>query len=156
VDLLTDPGQVRRRIGNVDIALGIIHEPRVVFLDEPTTGLDPQSRAHMWDEIRRLRDALCDRISIMDNGEIACWRSRSRRDGCRGLSGAPHCQAQRRRGWDSAAGRRCTITVAVAAVANRAAAATMSRINVVLAAAASRATSATATSIQSASVGFRP
>jgi ABC-2 type transport system ATP-binding protein len=79
----TYSGGQRRR---VDIALGIIHDPKVVFLDEPTTGLDPQSRAHMWDEIRRLRaegmtvfltthyldeaDALCDRISIMDNGEI--------------------------------------------------------------------------------------
>jgi len=79
----TYSGGQRRR---VDIALGIIHEPRVVFLDEPTSGLDPQSRAHMWDEIRRLRDegmtvfitthyldeadALCDRISIMDYGEI--------------------------------------------------------------------------------------
>jgi ABC-2 type transport system ATP-binding protein len=79
----TYSGGQRRR---VDIALGIIHEPRVVFLDEPTSGLDPQSRAHMWDEIRRLRadgmtifltthyldeaDALCDRISIMDNGEV--------------------------------------------------------------------------------------
>src|SRR4051794_40847912 len=49
----TYSGGQRRR---VDIALGIIHEPRVVFLDEPTSGLDPQSRAHMWDEIRRLRD----------------------------------------------------------------------------------------------------
>jgi len=79
----TYSGGQRRR---VDIALGIIHQPRVVFLDEPTTGLDPQSRAHMWDEVRRLRDegrtifltthyleeadALCDRISIMDGGEI--------------------------------------------------------------------------------------
>src|SRR5262249_49869440 len=79
----TYSGGQRRR---VDIALGIIHEPRVVFLDEPTTGLDPQSRAHLWDEIRRLRaegmtvfitthyldeaDALCDRVSIMDHGEI--------------------------------------------------------------------------------------
>ncbi|ROT32569.1 ATP-binding cassette domain-containing protein [Micromonospora sp. HM5-17] len=79
----TYSGGQRRR---VDIALGIIHEPKVVFLDEPTTGLDPQSRAHMWDEIRRLRaegmtifitthyldeaDALCDRIAIMDHGEI--------------------------------------------------------------------------------------
>jgi ABC-2 type transport system ATP-binding protein len=79
----TYSGGQRRR---VDIALGIIHEPRIVFLDEPTTGLDPQSRAHMWNEIRRLRadgmtvfitthyleeaDALCDRIAIMDNGEI--------------------------------------------------------------------------------------
>ena len=48
----TYSGGQRRR---VDIALGIIHEPKVVFLDEPTTGLDPQSRAHMWDEVRRLR-----------------------------------------------------------------------------------------------------
>jgi ABC-2 type transport system ATP-binding protein len=79
----TYSGGQRRR---VDIALGIIHEPKVVFLDEPTTGLDPQSRAHMWDEIRRLRDegmtvfltthyldeadALCDRVAIIDNGRI--------------------------------------------------------------------------------------
>jgi ABC-2 type transport system ATP-binding protein len=79
----TYSGGQRRR---VDIALGIIHSPRLVFLDEPTTGLDPQSRAHMWDEIRRLRaegmtifltthyldeaDALCDRLAIMDNGQI--------------------------------------------------------------------------------------
>jgi ABC-2 type transport system ATP-binding protein len=79
----TYSGGQRRR---VDIALGIIHEPKVVFLDEPTSGLDPQSRAHMWDEIRRLRaegmtvfitthyldeaDVLCDRLSIMDYGEI--------------------------------------------------------------------------------------
>ncbi|HEY3008137.1 MAG TPA: ATP-binding cassette domain-containing protein [Micromonosporaceae bacterium] len=79
----TYSGGQRRR---VDIALGIIHQPRVVFLDEPTTGLDPQSRAHMWEEIRRLRregmtifitthyldeaDALCDRVAIIDFGEI--------------------------------------------------------------------------------------
>jgi ABC-2 type transport system ATP-binding protein len=79
----TYSGGQRRR---VDIALGIIHEPKLVFLDEPTTGLDPQSRAHMWDEIRRLReegmtvfitthyleeaDALCDRVAIIDNGQI--------------------------------------------------------------------------------------
>ena len=79
----TYSGGQRRR---VDIALGIIHAPKVVFLDEPTTGLDPQSRAHMWQEIRRLRadgmtvfitthyldeaDALCDRVAIIDNGEI--------------------------------------------------------------------------------------
>src|SRR5919112_3692079 len=48
----TYSGGQRRR---VDIALGIVHEPKLVFLDEPTTGLDPQSRAHMWDEVRRLR-----------------------------------------------------------------------------------------------------
>jgi ABC-2 type transport system ATP-binding protein len=79
----TYSGGQRRR---VDVALGIIHAPKVVFLDEPTTGLDPQSRAHMWDEVRRLRsegmtvfitthyleeaDALCDRVAIIDHGEI--------------------------------------------------------------------------------------
>jgi ABC-2 type transport system ATP-binding protein len=79
----TYSGGQRRR---VDIALGVIHQPRLVFLDEPTTGLDPQSRAHMWAEVRRLRDegmtvfltthyleeadALCDRVAIIDNGEI--------------------------------------------------------------------------------------
>jgi ABC-2 type transport system ATP-binding protein len=79
----TYSGGQRRR---VDIALGIIHAPKIVFLDEPTTGLDPQSRAHMWDEVRRLRadgmtvfitthyldeaDALCDRVAIIDHGEL--------------------------------------------------------------------------------------
>jgi ABC-2 type transport system ATP-binding protein len=79
----TYSGGQRRR---VDIALGIIHSPQVVFLDEPTTGLDPQSRAHLWDEVRRLRaegmtvfltthyleeaDALCDRVAIIDYGQI--------------------------------------------------------------------------------------
>src|SRR5579859_3900883 len=79
----TYSGGQRRR---VDVALGVIHEPKVVFLDEPTTGLDPQSRAHMWDEVRRLRDegmtvfltthyleeadALCDRVAIIDYGTI--------------------------------------------------------------------------------------
>ncbi|HKT04707.1 MAG TPA: ATP-binding cassette domain-containing protein [Rugosimonospora sp.] len=79
----TYSGGQRRRL---DIALGVIHEPRVLFLDEPTTGLDPQSRAHMWDEVRRLRaagmtifltthyleeaDALCDRVAIIDHGLI--------------------------------------------------------------------------------------
>ena len=79
----TYSGGQRRR---VDIALGIIHGPKVIFLDEPTSGLDPQSRAHMWDEVRRLRsegmtifltthyleeaDALCDRIAIIDAGRI--------------------------------------------------------------------------------------
>jgi ABC-2 type transport system ATP-binding protein len=79
----TYSGGQRRR---VDIALGVIHSPIVLFLDEPTASLDPQSRARVWDEIRRLRadgltvfvtthyleeaDALCDRIAIIDHGEI--------------------------------------------------------------------------------------
>jgi ABC-2 type transport system ATP-binding protein len=79
----TYSGGQRRR---VDIAMGVIHAPLVLFLDEPTTGLDPQSRNHVWNEVRRLRtegvtvfltthymdeaDALCDRISIIDYGRI--------------------------------------------------------------------------------------
>jgi ABC-2 type transport system ATP-binding protein len=76
-------GQKRR----LEIALGMIHTPKVVFLDEPTTGLDPQSRANLWQHIRNLRDttkttvfltthyldeadALCDRILIIDHGKI--------------------------------------------------------------------------------------
>src|SRR5689334_2755976 len=79
----TYSGGQRRRL---DVALGVIHSPSVMFLDEPTAGLDPPSRARMWQEVRRLRedgmtifltthyldeaDALCDRISIIDGGLI--------------------------------------------------------------------------------------
>ena len=76
-------GQKRR----LDIALGLIHAPGLVFLDEPTTGLDPQSRANLWEHIRSLRaehgvtvfltthyleeaDSLCDRILVIDHGRI--------------------------------------------------------------------------------------
>lgn len=76
-------GGQRRR---VDIALGLVHRPSVIYLDEPTTGLDPQSRANLWEHIRRLRDtgttvvltthyleeadALCDRLVVMDHGGV--------------------------------------------------------------------------------------
>jgi ABC-2 type transport system ATP-binding protein len=77
-------GGQRRRL---DIALGLVHSPRLVFLDEPTTGLDPQSRGNLWQHIRRLRDelgttvfltthyldeadALCDRVLVIDYGRI--------------------------------------------------------------------------------------
>jgi ABC-2 type transport system ATP-binding protein len=77
-------GGQRRRL---DIALGLLHDPKLVFLDEPSTGLDPQSRANLWDHIRALRsehgvtvfltthyldeaDALCDRILVIDYGRI--------------------------------------------------------------------------------------
>jgi ABC-2 type transport system ATP-binding protein len=79
----TYSGGQRRRL---DVALGVIHSPQVIFLDEPTAGLDPPSRARMWQEVRRLRDngmtifltthyldeadTLCDRISIIDSGLI--------------------------------------------------------------------------------------
>jgi ABC-2 type transport system ATP-binding protein len=77
-------GGQRRRL---DIALGLVHEPKLVFLDEPSTGLDPQTRANLWTHIKTLRerdkvtilltthyleeaDALCDRILIIDAGKI--------------------------------------------------------------------------------------
>jgi ABC-2 type transport system ATP-binding protein len=79
----TYSGGQRRRL---DVGLGLMHRPQLLFLDEPTTGLDPQSRAHLWEEVRRLResgttifltthyldeaDALCDRIAIIDHGTI--------------------------------------------------------------------------------------
>jgi len=75
-------GQKRR----LDIALGMIHHPQLLLLDEPTTGLDPQSRAYLWGEIKKLKaegvtiflttqymdeaDKLCDTIAIIDNGKI--------------------------------------------------------------------------------------
>jgi len=75
-------GQKRR----LDIGLGLVHDPQLLFLDEPTTGLDPQSRARVWDEVRKMHDrgttvfltthyldeadALCDRVAIIDYGKI--------------------------------------------------------------------------------------
>ena len=79
----TYSGGQRRRL---EIALGILHKPDVLFLDEPTTGLDPQNRANLWEHIRKLKaagmtvfltthyleeaDELCDRLCIMDKGVI--------------------------------------------------------------------------------------
>jgi ABC-2 type transport system ATP-binding protein len=79
----TFSGGMRRRL---EIARGFMHSPRVLFLDEPTIGLDPQTRSSIWRYIRQLKEAeeitifmtthymdeaeLCDRIAIMDRGEI--------------------------------------------------------------------------------------
>jgi ABC-2 type transport system ATP-binding protein len=77
-------GGQRRRL---EVALGLIHTPALLFLDEPTTGLDPQSRANLWNHLRLLRsengttlfltthyldeaDVLCDRVLVMDHGRI--------------------------------------------------------------------------------------
>jgi ABC-2 type transport system ATP-binding protein len=82
--VITLSGGQKRRL---DIALGVLHRPSLVFLDEPSTGLDPQSRDNLWRHIRDLReahdatvfltthyldeaDALCDRIIIIDDGRI--------------------------------------------------------------------------------------
>jgi ABC-2 type transport system ATP-binding protein len=83
-DVKTLSGGQKRRL---DIALGLMHSPELIFLDEPTTGLDPQSRSNMWGHIADLRrtagttvfitthyldeaDALCDRILVIDGGRI--------------------------------------------------------------------------------------
>ncbi|MEA2472029.1 MAG: type transport system ATP-binding protein [Thermoleophilaceae bacterium] len=76
-------GGMKRRL---DLGLALVHQPRLLFLDEPTTGLDPQSRAALWDEVRRLAadgvtvflttqyleeaDVLADRVGIIDRGKI--------------------------------------------------------------------------------------
>jgi ABC-2 type transport system ATP-binding protein len=80
----TYSGGMRRRL---QLVMGLLHEPRVLFLDEPTLGLDVQTRTKMWDYIKRLNkergltvfmtthyldeaDSLCDRIAIIDHGTI--------------------------------------------------------------------------------------
>ncbi|GGK88833.1 ABC transporter ATP-binding protein [Mangrovihabitans endophyticus] len=89
---MTLSGGQRRRL---DVAIGLIHTPAVLFLDEPTAALDPPSRAEMWQHIRNLRrraaatvvlsthhldeaDALCDRVLILDHGRLVAEDSPAR------------------------------------------------------------------------------
>jgi len=77
-------GGMRRRL---EVARGLVHEPRILFLDEPTTGLDPVSRVSVWEMLQRIRghqdltvlltthymdeaDRLCDRVAIVDHGKL--------------------------------------------------------------------------------------
>jgi ABC-2 type transport system ATP-binding protein len=86
--VMTFSGGMRRRL---EIARGLMHSPRVLFLDEPTIGLDPQTRSSIWSYIRQLRESeeitifmtthymdeaeFCDRIAIMDHGQIVALDS---------------------------------------------------------------------------------
>jgi ABC-2 type transport system ATP-binding protein len=97
----TFSGGMRRRL---EIARGLLHYPKVLFLDEPTLGLDPQTRNAIWDYVRKLRkehgmtilltthymeeaDNLCDRVAIIDHGKIiAIGSPKSLKDSLKGDS----------------------------------------------------------------------
>jgi ABC-2 type transport system ATP-binding protein len=106
-------GGMKRRL---DLALALVHGPRILFLDEPTTGLDPQSRTALWEEVARLRredgvtvflttqyleeaDVLADRVGIIDNGKIVAEGTPAE---LKAEIGRPSIHAQPRREEDRA------------------------------------------------------
>jgi ABC-2 type transport system ATP-binding protein len=107
-------GGMKRRL---DLALALVHRPRVLFLDEPTTGLDPQSRTALWEEVARLvkeegmtvflttqyleeADVLADRVGIIDKGEIVAEDTPAR---LKAEIGRPTVEVHPADGVDSAA-----------------------------------------------------
>ena len=122
----TFSGGMRRRL---EIARGLMHSPRVLFLDEPTIGLDPQTRSSIWRYIRELQEReeitifmtthymdeaeFCDRIAIMDQGEIVALdtpealKARSAPTAC---GSRPRTTTRRSRRCASASASRRTIS----------------------------------------------
>jgi ABC-2 type transport system ATP-binding protein len=107
-------GGMKRRL---DLALALVHAPRILFLDEPTTGLDPQSRAALWEEVARLAheegmtvflttqyleeaDVLADRIGIIDRGRIVAEGTPTK---LKAEIGSPSVEVSP---WDPSAGDR--------------------------------------------------
>lgn len=104
-------GGMKRRL---DLAMGLVHEPKILFLDEPTTGLDIQSRHALWNEVRDLRDTgvtiflttqyleeadtLADRIGIIDHGKIVAEGTPSE---LKSAIGRPSVEVQPKEGADS-------------------------------------------------------
>ena len=119
-------GGMKRRL---DLALALVHRPRILFLDEPTTGLDPQSRSALWQEVGRLAkedgvtvflttqyleeaDVLADRVGIIDHGHIvaegtpAALKAQIGRPSVEAVPPIPTSEARWPRCWSASATRR--------------------------------------------------